>query len=82
VNYKIEIGFGGRQGDGSSVTGGIDSQICNTDDVALVKAMCKPILLRVSYCWISVTKLCNMISRQCVCKSRTGHAKLLDSEPG
>jgi len=78
ANYHIEIRFGRRQGDGSGVTGGIDSQIVNIDDIALVKVFCVPTLLRVSYFWISVTKLWDMIIRQCVCKGRTGHPNVLD----
>jgi hypothetical protein len=39
LNARIEIGFERRHGDGSSVPGGIDSQIVNIDDVALVKAI-------------------------------------------
>jgi len=44
--------FGQRHGDGSCVTGGVDSQIGIFDDVSRVKAICEPISLRVSFVWI------------------------------
>ena len=57
ANDHIDIGFGRRHGDGSSVTGSVGSQICIFDDVSHVKALCEPVLLRVSFFWLSVTKL-------------------------
>jgi len=36
ANYHIEIGFGRRHGEGSSVTGGVDTQIGNFDDLSQV----------------------------------------------
>jgi len=53
----MDIGFGRRDGDGSCVTGGADSHIGILDDVSRVKAICEPVLLRVRFFWISVTKL-------------------------
>jgi len=80
ANYDVEIGFGWRHGDGSCVTGDIDSQIVNIDDVALVKVICVPILLSVSLFWISVTKLWDMLIRQCVCKGHMGHPTVPDAK--
>jgi len=37
VNYHIEIGYGRRYGDGSRVTGGIDTWIVYLDNLSLVK---------------------------------------------
>ena len=82
VNYNIEIQDGRRYGDGSRVAGGIDIQIVSFDALSLVNAICKPILLPVSYFLISVTTLWDMIFDQCVCKGRTGHANVLDSKSG
>jgi hypothetical protein len=53
----MDIGFGRRYGDGSRVTGSVDSQIGIFDNESCVKAICEPVLLRVSFFWISVTKL-------------------------
>jgi len=78
--YHTVIGLGQRSGDGSCVTGAIDSQIINLDDVSLRKANCVPILLLVSCFWISVTTLWDMIIRLCMCKGRMGHLKVLDSK--
>ena len=80
VHYHIEIRYGRRYGDGSRVARGIDSQIVDLDDLSVVTAVCVPTLLRVSCFSISLTKLWDMIFHQCVCKGRTGHAKVLDSK--
>jgi len=44
------------------------------------KASCLPILLRVSFFLISVTKLWDMIIRLCMCKGRTHHVNVLESK--
>jgi len=44
------------------------------------KAMCLPILLRVSYFLISVTKLWDLIICLCMCKGRTHHVNVLQSK--
>jgi len=82
VYYHIEIKYGQRYGDGSCIAGDIDSQIVNFDDLSLAKANFVPTLLHVSFFLISVTKLWDRIYDQCVCKSRTGHARVLDSRSG
>jgi len=82
ANYHIDIGFGRRHGDGSCITGSVDSQICLFDDVSRVKAICEPVLLRVSIFWISLTKLWDRIIPQCVCKGHTCHPNVLNSKSG
>jgi len=57
ANFHIAIGFRQRHGDGSGVTGSVDSQIAIFDDISHVKAICEPVLLSVSFFWISVTRL-------------------------
>jgi len=57
ANGHIDIRFGRRHGDGSSVTGSVGSQICIFDDVCRVKAICETVLVCVSFFRISVTKL-------------------------
>jgi hypothetical protein len=80
VNDHTDIGFGGRDGDGSCITGSVDSQISIFDDVSCIKAICELVLLCVSFIGISVTKLTNRIIRQCVCKGRMGRSSVLDSK--
>ena len=75
VNHHIDIRFGRRHGDGSSVSGAIKSQICIFDVIFLWNAICVPIFLRVSFFLISVTKLWDMIICLCMCKGRTHHTK-------
>jgi len=57
ANYHIDIGFRRRHGDGFCVTGSDDSPIGIFDDVFRIKAICEPVLLHLSFFWISVTKL-------------------------
>jgi len=57
ANHHIDFGFGRRHGDGSCVSGGIDRQIVIFDVISWRKANCLPILQRVSFFLISVTKL-------------------------
>ena len=76
----MEIGFGRRHGDGSCTVGTIDSQIGDFDDISQPISICEPIWLRVSFFWILVTKLGDMIILQCVCKGRMGHAKVLHTK--
>ena len=44
----MEIGYGQRYGDGTRVTGSIDSQLVSFHDLSLGKAICVPTLLDVS----------------------------------
>jgi len=48
------------------------------DAVSVWNAINVSILLRVSFYFISVTKLWDMIIRQCMCKGRIGCANVLD----
>jgi hypothetical protein len=48
----MEIGCGPSYADGSWVAGEIDGQVVNIDDQSLVKDICVPILLRVSFFFI------------------------------
>jgi len=80
VNCALEIRYGWRYGDSSRVAGGIDIQIVNFHNLSVVEAIWIPIVLCASFFLISVTKLRDMIFHQCVCKGRTGHAKILDSK--
>ena len=80
ANYHIEMWFGRRHCDGSRITGGVDTQIGKFDDVFRVNAIGEPILLRVSFCRFSMTKLCDRIIRQYVSKGHMGHANILDSK--
>jgi hypothetical protein len=57
AHRHIDIGFGRRNGDGMCVTGRIDGQIAIFDVISSRKTIRKPILLRVSFELISVTKL-------------------------
>jgi len=57
ANHHIALGFGQRHGDGSCVGGGIDGQNVHFDVISWGKAICLPILLRISCFLISVTKL-------------------------
>jgi len=80
ANYHIDIGLRRRHGDGSCVYGRIDMQTVIFDVQSLWKASCLLILLHVSIFLISVTKLWDMIIRQCMCKGRTHHVKVLESK--
>jgi len=80
ANYHIDIGFRRRDCDGSSVCGRIDMQNVILDVWSRGKASCLPILLRVSFFLISVTKLWDLIIRLCMCKGRTHHVHVLESE--
>ena len=80
LNCHIEIGYVRSYCDSSRVAGGIDSQIANFDDLSLLKPLCAPLFLLVSFFLISVTTLWDMVFHQCVCKGRAGHAKVLDSK--
>jgi hypothetical protein len=57
ANFQIEIRFSGKHGDGSCVTGSAESQIGIIYDLFRVKGISEPVLLRVSFFSISVTKL-------------------------
>jgi len=48
------------------------------DDVSIWNAICVPIVLRVSFYLISVTKLWDMIIRLSICNGWIGHANVLD----
>jgi len=80
ANYLIDIGFRRRDGDGSCVCRRIDMQNVILDVWSRGKASCLPILLRVSFALISVTKLWDLIICLCMCKGRTHHMKILASE--
>jgi len=80
ANWHIEIGFWQWHGDSFYGSGGIDRQISIFDVISQCKAICVPILLHVSCCWMSVTKLWDMIIRLCMCKGWTHHAKVLESK--
>jgi len=79
AKYHIEIACLQRNGDVTCITAGIESQIVNFDDVSLSKAICAPILVLFSLFWISLTKLWDMIIRQCMCKGCIGHAEVQGS---
>jgi len=80
ANYHIDIGFRRRDGDGSCVCGRIDMQTVIFNVWLQGKASCLPILLRVSFFLISVTKLWDLIIHLCMCKGRTHHVNVLESE--
>jgi len=80
ANYHIDIGFRRRDGDGSCVCGRIAMQNIILDVWSRGRASCLPILLRVSFFLISVTKLWDLIIRLCMCKGRTRHMNILESE--
>jgi len=80
ANYHIDIGFRRRDGDGSCICGRIDMQTVIFDVWSRGKASCLPILLCVSFFLISVTKLWDLIIRLCMCKGRTYHVNVLESE--
>jgi hypothetical protein len=80
AKYHIDIGFRRSDGDGSCVCGWIEVQTILFDIWSRWKASCLPILLRVSFCLISVTKLWDMIIRLCMCKGRTHNVKVLKSK--
>jgi len=79
ANYHIDIRFRRRDGDGSCVCGRIDMQTVILDVRSRWKASCLPISLCVSFLLISMTKLWDMMIRLCMCKGRTHHVKVLDS---
>jgi len=80
ANYHIEIRFGRRNGDGSSVAGVILRQSGTFDDVSLWKAIGVHILLLVNYFLRLVTKLWDMIIGLGIFNSFTHHANILDSK--
>jgi len=80
ANYHIDIGFRRRDGDGSCVCGRIDIQNGILDVWSRGKASCFPILLHVNIFLISVTKLWDLIIGLCMCKGRTHHVNVLESE--
>jgi len=80
ADYHIEIWFRRWHSDGSHITRERDSQIGMLDDVSRIHAIWVSMLFSGSFCWISVTELCDRIIRHGVCKGRTGHAKHLDSK--
>jgi len=82
VDYHIDIGFRRRDGDGCSVCGRIVVHTVLLDVWSRWKASCLPILLRVSFGLISLTKLWDVIIRQCMCKGRTHHVHVLKSKSG
>jgi hypothetical protein len=57
ANHHIDIGFGRKHGDGTCVARRIDGQSAIFDVISSREAIRKPILLRVSFYLISVTKL-------------------------
>jgi len=75
VNHDIEIGFGQWHGDVFCAMEWLDSEIDIFDVISWWKAICAPILLRVSYFLISVTELWDMIIRPYTYKRRTHCAK-------
>jgi len=79
ANYHIGIGFRRTDDDGSCVCRRIDMQTVIFDVWSWGKASCLPILLRVSFFLLSVTKLWDMIIRLCMCKGRTHHVNDLES---
>jgi len=80
ANYHIDIRFQRRDGDGSCVCGRIHMQTVIFDIWSWGNASCLPILLSVSFFLISVTKLWDLIIRLCMCKGRTHHVNVLESE--
>ena len=57
-------------------------QICIFDVAFLWKAVCAPILLRVSLVLITVTKSWDKIIRLCMCNGQTHHVKGTESKSG
>jgi len=80
ANHHIDIRFGRRNGDGSCAGRGTKRQMCIIEVLFLGNAICVPILIRVSFFLISVTKLWDMIICLCMCKGRTHHTKDLESK--
>ena len=80
TNQHIEIRFKWRNNDGSCIAGEIDMQIAFFHVILLGNAIWIPILLRVSFALISVTRMRDMISRLCMCKGRTCPATVADAE--
>jgi len=80
ANHDIDIRFRWRHCDGSCVSEGTQKQICIFDIISLWNAICVPICLCVSIFLIAVTELCDMIICLWMNKSRTHHAKGLESK--
>jgi len=80
ADYHIDIGFRQRDGDGFGVCGTLDMQTVILDVWSWGKGSCLPIFLCVSYFLISVTKLWDLIVRLCMCKGRTHHVNVLETE--
>jgi len=76
ATHHINFGCRRTHGDSYWVCGGIDRQTVIFDVISLWKALCLPILLRVSFFLISGTKLWDKILHLCMCKSRTHHVKV------
>ena len=57
TDHDIEIGFRRRQGDGPCVARDMSRQICIPEDVSVRQEIDEPILVRVIFYLISVTKL-------------------------
>jgi len=58
----------------------MNSEIDNFDNTPHWNQIWVPVLLHVSFFWISVTKLWDIIIRQWVCNSQTGNGTALDSK--
>jgi len=80
ANYHMEIRFRWRHGDRSFLARGMNRQIAICDNVSFRNVIRVPILLRVSFHLISVTKLWDMIIRLCMCQGRIGHANVQESK--
>jgi len=78
ANHHIEIRF--RQNDGDSLcgAGGIEWQNGIFVIISRQKVLPVTMLLHVSFCLISVTKLWDMIVQLWICKHHLHHAKVLD----
>jgi len=80
AKYHTVIGSGRWNSDGSCIAGEVNRQITIFNDFSLRRVICVPIVLRSSLYWISVSKLWEIIICLCMCNSRMGHAKVLDSK--
>ena len=80
ANHHMKTGFRWRHGDGFCVSEGIQRQIGIFDVISRCKAICVPMLPRVKWFFISVTKLWDMIIRLSMCKGQTHHAKVSESK--
>jgi len=81
ANSNTGIGFRQWNFNSSFVVSRLDKPIAISDDVSPWKAIGVPILLCVSFCLISVTKLWDRINHQCMCNGHTGHMIVRDSTP-